>query len=73
VIQKVTQTIPSDLVLTEDNLFLKSSGNDTSLKIENDVKLTSSYSHPKQSIYSKNEFSDLKCNQPNVCFRFLDS
>ena len=72
-IKKVTQTNPSDLVLTEDNLFLKSSGNDTSLKIDNDVELTSGNYHPMQSYIQKNEFSDLKCNQPNVCFRFLDS
>ena len=69
-IKKVTQTNPSDPVLTEDNLFLKSSGNDTSLKIDNDVELTSGNYHPMQSYIQKNEFSDLKCDQPNVCFGF---
>ena len=53
VIKKVTDTNPTDLVLTEDNLFLKSSVNDTSLNSDNAVELASRNSHPKQSNIQK--------------------
>ena len=51
--KKVTQTNPTDLVLTEDNLFLKSSVNDTPLKTDNEVKLASVNYLPNAIKYSK--------------------
>ena len=72
-IKKVTQPNHTDLASTEDNLLLKSSVNDTSLKSDNAVELTSGNSYTMQSNIQKNELNDFTRNQPNVCFNFLDS